>query len=113
FSEHPFIVNRCLILVCFFDIFIVAPIIFRCGNFLLVLGGQIFTRVTLINPENVKRRLTHVNRELTLATTVVTGGFGRRAAISSTLRTFVRTARSICLAATSTVATLLFGPLYG
>jgi len=28
------------------DTFIVAPIIFRCGNFLLVLGGQIFTRVT-------------------------------------------------------------------
>ena len=28
--------------------FIVAPIIFRCGNFLLVLGGQIFTRVTAL-----------------------------------------------------------------
>ena len=31
--------------------FIVAPIIFRCGNFLLVLGGQIFTRVTRMTPE--------------------------------------------------------------
>jgi hypothetical protein len=39
-------IYRCLILVCFFDTFIVAPINFRCGNFLLVLGGQILARVT-------------------------------------------------------------------
>ena len=55
----------------------------------------------------------HENKVYMLATTVVTGGFGRRAAIRATRRTWMQSARSIWVATVPTMITSPFGPLYG
>ena len=50
---------------------------------------------------------------LLMAELVVGGGFGRRATINTTLRTYGQAAGSVWMAAVSTLVTTLFGPLYG
>ena len=55
----------------------------------------------------------HENKVYMLAMTVVTGGFGRRAAIRTTPRAFMQLAHSVCMAAMFSLIVTLFGPLYG
>ena len=62
---------------------------------------------------NVDLLLMLENKELMLATAVVSGGFGRRATIRAAPRTSMRLGRSILVATLSIVITMLFGPLYG
>ena len=63
--------------------------------------------------DNVDLLLMPENKELMLATAVVSGGFGRRATIRAAPRTSMRLGRSILVATLSIVITMLFGPLYG
>ena len=69
----------------------------------------------VIPTDNADLLPTHAIRGhmLTTAIAVVTGGFGRRATFGATLRAFLQAARSLCLAAMSTMVAALFGPLYG
>ena len=69
--------------------------------------------LAVIKTDNVDLLLMPENKELMLATTVVSGGFGRRATLRAALRASVRTGRSIFVAAMSLVMALLSGPLYG
>ena len=70
--------------------------------------------LAVIKTDNVDLLLMPENKELRLcATTVVAGGFGRRAALSTARRTYVRAGRSILMATMSFLMTMLFGPLYG
>ena len=66
----------------------------------------------VIPTDNANLLPMHKNKVLATAT-VVTGGFGRRASVSSTQRTWMQAARSVCVAALSILIALLFGPLYG
>ena len=69
--------------------------------------------LAVMKTDNVDLLLMPENKELMLITTVVTGGFGRRAAIRTSLRAWMRTGRSIFMATLSIMISLLFGPLYG
>ena len=67
----------------------------------------------VITTDNANLLPMHENKVYMLKTTVVSGGFGRRATISSTQRSYFQAARSICLATVSTMLATPFGPLYG
>ena len=69
--------------------------------------------LAVMKTDNVDLLLMPEIIELMFATTVVTGGFGRRAAIRTAQRTWIRTGRSFLMAAMSVVIAMLFGPLYG
>ena len=72
--------------------------------------------LAVMKTDNVDLLLMPEKKELCwliLKTTVVTGGFGRRAAIGTTQRTSIRMGRSILMAAVSTLIAAPFGPLYG
>ena len=69
--------------------------------------------LAVMKTDNVDLLLMPEIIELMFATTVVTGGFGRRATISTTRRTLLRTGRSFLMAAVSIMVAVLFGPLYG
>ena len=67
----------------------------------------------VITTDNANLLPMHENKVYMLTTTVVSGGFGRRATISAAHRAWMQSARSICMATMSTMVTAPFGPLYG
>ena len=67
----------------------------------------------VITTDNANLLPMHENKVYMLTTTVVFGGFGRRAAFGTTRRASMQAARSTCMAAMSTVVASPFGPLYG
>ena len=67
---------------------------------------KLYSILAVIKTDNVDLLLMPENKELMLATAVVSGGFGRRATIRAAPRTSMRLGRSILVA-------MLFGPLYG
>ena len=69
--------------------------------------------LAVMKTDNVDLLLMPEMKELEFTTTVVPGGFGRRATISVTQRTWIRTARSVWVATMSSVVASPFGPLYG
>ena len=70
--------------------------------------------LAVMKTDNVDLLLMPENKELMLATAVVSGGFGRRATIRAAPRTSMRLGRSVFVATVPLmVFTVLFGPLYG
>ena len=74
---------------------------------------KLYSILAVIKTDNVDLLLMLENKELMLATAVVSGGFGRRASIGTTLRSSLRTGISIFVATMSVLIAVLFGPLYG
>ena len=69
--------------------------------------------LAVMKTDNVDLLLMPENKELMLEATVVSGGFGRRATISTARRASIQAARSVCVATVSTMIASPFGPLYG
>ena len=69
--------------------------------------------LAVMKTDNVDLLLMPENMELMLNTTVVSGGFGRRATVRTAPRAWIRVGRAVLVAALSMMIALLFGPLYG
>ena len=74
---------------------------------------KLYSILAVMKTDNVDLLLMPEMKELEFTTTVVPGGFGRRATFSATLRASIRAGRSIFVATLSVNVTVLFGPLYG
>ena len=74
---------------------------------------NIISEVIKTDNANLLSTLENNVHMVTTAIAVVTGGFGRRAAIKTTPRAFMQSAHSVCMAAMFSLIATLFGPLYG